>query len=90
MGTNLEERNEITVAVLQTTPTSNERWHEHVNVRLVVHRSPDRVRQCPDRVVEDQQVLLLVLFESKHEVAEDRSEEWLELRAGLFFERRER
>lgn len=57
-------------------PSFDQRWHEDLQVQRLTHGGTNRIRQCSDGIVEDQQVLLLVLREGVGEVAQD----WLEER----------
>lgn len=89
-GTHLEQGDDIRIRVTERSPFRDQRRHEDVDIGLVVERGTDRVGQGSDRVVQDEQVLLLVLVERKDEVAEDRPEERLEFGTRLLLERRER
>jgi hypothetical protein len=88
--THLEQRDEVDIVVAQACPLGRERRHENLDEHRVLERGPDGVRKRADGVVEDEHVLVLVLLERKHEVAQHGFEVWHELRARVLLERRER
>lgn len=90
ISTNLEQGNEIRIRITESRPFLDERGHKNVDVSLVVERGTDGVGEGSDRVVENEEVLLLVLVEGVDEISEYRTEEGLEFRSCLLFQRRER
>lgn len=86
----LEKGDEVGVLVAERAPLGDERRHEDVDEALVVEGGADGVGEGADRVVEDEEVLLLVLVEGVDEVRQNRPEERFEFWPGLLLERRER
>lgn len=57
MDTHLQQGEEVLVFILKNIPLLNEWWHQHLNVLLLVQVVAHRVRQGPNRIIQDQKVL---------------------------------
>lgn len=88
--TNLEQRNDILIRIIEPLPLLDKRRHQDSNESSVVESLGDRVSERSDGVVEDEEVLLLVLGEGEDEVSDDGFEVGLEKGSSFLLESSER
>ena len=82
----LQQGEQVLVVILQHIPLLYERRHQQVDVLRLVEMMTHTVRQGPDGVIEDQQVLVLIFVEGEHESLQDEAQVGDKLRAGLLLE----
>jgi len=87
---NLQQRKQILVVIFQRIPLGNHDGHEHVLEILSVEMLPNRVRQRPDRIVKNEQILVLILAKGENQRLQNVLQIRDQLCAGLLRQRGER
>lgn len=82
----LKQWKQVFVLIFQNVPLLYEWRHQHLNVLRLVEVVAHGVGQGSDGIVQDEQVLVLVLGESKHQGLEDVTEVGHQFRARLLLQ----
>ena len=80
-----QQRKQILIFIFQLVPLLNEGRHEQLDVLWFVQMVPNTICQGANRIVEDEQILVLILVEGKHQCFKDKPKVRNQLCASLFF-----
>ena len=88
MRTDLEQWNDIRVQIIDRLPFGDQRRHEDVDKFWRVEGRADSIGECTNRIVQNEEILLLIAVESADEDWQYSRQIWDKLGTSNLFERR--